>query len=96
MGTIQRNSRMGIMSPLWLVLGILFGIAAAIEAKKKGRSEIGWFLGSLALGPFGLLYVLLLPSIVPGSSAPSEDQRQRMIRAEEDRATERFKKGKAL
>ncbi len=84
---------MEIIWSFWLVFGILFGIAAAIEAEKKGRSKISWFLGSLALGPFGLLYVILLPPIPPSLS---DEQRDRAIQAGQDRADRQFKKGKML
>jgi len=44
---------------IFICLG--FGIAAAIAAGAKGRSGCGWFILGFLLGPFGLLFILLLP-----------------------------------
>jgi hypothetical protein len=55
-----------------LIIWLLFGVGCAIVASNKSRSVVGWFcLGSL-LGPFGLLYILLLrPVSEPSESSPS-------------------------
>ncbi|MFA4901612.1 MAG: zinc ribbon domain-containing protein [Desulfobaccales bacterium] len=45
-----------------LIIWILFGIGAAIAASNKGRSVFGWFLLGILLGPFGLLFALLISS----------------------------------
>jgi len=45
------------------IIWILFGIAAAITAGNKGRSGCAWFFVGVLLGPFGLLFALLLKPI---------------------------------
>jgi hypothetical protein len=50
-----------------LLIWILFGIAAVIVASQKNRSGCAWFALGFLLGPFGLLFALLLPSL-PSSS----------------------------
>jgi hypothetical protein len=47
----------------------LFGIGCVIAASNKNRSVIIWFLLGMLLGPFGLLYILLLNPKEKGSSA---------------------------
>jgi hypothetical protein len=42
-----------------LVFWVLFGIASAVVASKKGRSGFGWFLIGVLLGPFGLLFAFI-------------------------------------
>ena len=42
------------------IIWILFGIGCVIAASNKNRSVVGWFLWGILLGPFGLLYILLL------------------------------------
>lgn len=60
-----------------VLIWVLFGVAAAIVAAHKKRSGFGWFLLGILLGPFGLLFVLLLPSrqsqLPPASPAPAVD-----------------------
>lgn len=41
---------------------ILFGIASAVVGTQKGRSGCGWFAIGMLLGPFGLLFSLLVSS----------------------------------
>lgn len=48
-----------------MVVWILFGIGAAIAASNKGRSGFGWFLLGIPLGPFALLFALLVASKQP-------------------------------
>lgn len=55
--TLQSSVRCKMTVVVWM----LFGIGAAIAASNKGRSVFGWFLLGVLLGPFGLLFVLLLP-----------------------------------
>lgn len=43
-----------------LITCILFAIASAIVASNKGRSKLGWFLMGLLLGPFSLIFVLII------------------------------------
>jgi hypothetical protein len=38
-------------------------------AQGKGRSGLGWFLGSLLLGPLATLAIVLLPPIAPAPRA---------------------------
>ena len=55
---------------MYLIIWILFGIGAAIAASNKGRSGFGWFWLGVLLGPFGLLFVLLIPKVdtsMPGT-----------------------------
>jgi len=42
------------------VIWVFFGIATAIVAPQKHRSGCGWFLVGFFLGPFGLLFALLV------------------------------------
>lgn len=51
-----------------LIIWILFGIGAAIAASNKGRSVFCWFLIGILLGPFGLIFALLVSSIKPEAS----------------------------
>ncbi len=46
----------------FLIVWLLFGIAAAIVASNKGRSGCGFFVLGILLGPFGLLFALLVAS----------------------------------
>jgi hypothetical protein len=54
---------------LWLIIWILFGIAAAIAATNKGRSAFGWFWLGVIFGPFGLLFAVLVKPLAPVASA---------------------------
>lgn len=45
---------------IFFILWILFGIGCAIAASNKNRSGVGWFFLGMLLGPFGLLFILLL------------------------------------
>ncbi|MFZ5452912.1 MAG: hypothetical protein ACOZF2_13730 [Thermodesulfobacteriota bacterium] len=55
------------------IIWVLFGIGAAIAASNKGRSSLGWFLLGILLGPFALLYVLLVPVIKLGGSSSLQE-----------------------
>ncbi len=44
-----------------IVSYVAFAIVAAIVAKNKGRSEVGWALASLLLTPLVILVLLALP-----------------------------------
>jgi len=46
-----------------LIIWVLFSIGAAIAASNKGRRGFGWFLLGIPLGPFALLFAILLPAI---------------------------------
>lgn len=48
------------MELIFPVIWLLFGAAAAIAATNKGRSGCGWFILGVLLGPFGLLFALLV------------------------------------
>jgi hypothetical protein len=48
----------------FLVIWLLFGIAAAMIASNKGRSGCGFFALGVLLGPFGILFALLSSSDV--------------------------------
>lgn len=56
----------------FLILWILFGIGCAIAAANKKRSVPGWFFLGMFLGPFGLLFILLL-SPLAAPAAPSHE-----------------------
>jgi hypothetical protein len=45
---------------LILFVWVLFGVACAICASNKKRSAVGWFFLGMLLGPFGLIFILLL------------------------------------
>lgn len=45
---------------VYLLVWILFGVGAAIAASNKGRSRFAWFLLGVLLGPFGLIYAVLV------------------------------------
>lgn len=53
-----------------IFIWILFGISAAIVASQKGRSGVSWFFLGILLGPFGLIFALILKSVVPGAIIP--------------------------
>ena len=44
-----------------LVLGLTFGILAAVAARSRGRNSLGWFLAGTLVGPFALVVALLPP-----------------------------------
>lgn len=44
-----------------LVVWFLFGIVSAVVASNKGRSGCGWFALGVLLGPFGLIFALVVP-----------------------------------
>jgi len=48
-----------------LLFWLLFGVASAIVAGNKGRSGFGWFLVGILLGPFGLIFALVVAKIEP-------------------------------
>jgi hypothetical protein len=70
-----------------VLVWILFGIGAAIVASQKGRNGVGWFFLGILLGPFGLIFALLLKSVVlgriitypPGYSRPSMSSNKRSV-----------------
>lgn len=43
-----------------LLIWFLFGIISAVVASNKGRSGFAWFLIGVLLGPFGLLFALVV------------------------------------
>lgn len=54
------------------LIWILFGVASVIVASQKGRSGCAWFALGFLLGPFGLLFVLLVNPLKanPDTSQP--------------------------
>jgi RNA polymerase subunit RPABC4/transcription elongation factor Spt4 len=44
-----------------LVVWFLFGIVSAVVASNKGRNGCGWFALGVLLGPFGLIFALVVP-----------------------------------
>jgi hypothetical protein len=44
----------------WVIFRVLCGIASSIIAGNKGRSGFGWFLFGCLLGPFGIVFALLV------------------------------------
>ncbi|MFZ0051591.1 MAG: hypothetical protein WAK96_07420 [Desulfobaccales bacterium] len=44
----------------FLIIWILFGVGCAICASNKKRSGVGWFFLGMLLGPFALIFILLL------------------------------------
>jgi hypothetical protein len=57
---------------MFVIIWILFGIGAAIAAHNKGRSGFGWFLLGFLLGPFGLVFALLIPKVDKSTSGTFE------------------------
>ena len=45
---------------LIILVWILFAVGCAISASNKNRNVVSWFLLGILLGPFGLLYILLV------------------------------------
>lgn len=72
-----------------LVIWILFGIGAAIAASNKGRSGFGWFLLGILLGPFALLYALL---VAPKQPKPKGAQSAFEQWVKQDQAHREFKR----
>ena len=56
-----------------LLIWVLFGVGCAIAAANKKRSAAGWFFIGMFLGPFGLLFILLLSPLAapPPQSYPA-------------------------
>jgi hypothetical protein len=52
------------MSMTIIIIWILFGVSAALVASQKGRSGFLWFLLGVILGPFGLLFAILIKNQV--------------------------------
>jgi hypothetical protein len=44
----------------WVIFWLLCGIASSIIAGNKGRSGFGWFLFGCLLGPFGIVFALMV------------------------------------
>lgn len=57
---------------IWLILGFY----TSYVAQQKGRDPVGWFVGGLVLGIFGLLLVFLLPPVNSKESMSSENEIQ--------------------
>jgi len=53
---------------IYLIIWILFGIGCAIAASNKNRSAAGWFFLGILLGPFGLIFILLLSPLTASAS----------------------------
>ena len=66
-----------------IILWILFGIAAALAASSRGRSSFTWFILGGFLGPFGLLFALLLPSLKQAPAATANPTRARNVTVDE-------------
>ncbi|MDD2900873.1 MAG: zinc ribbon domain-containing protein, partial [Syntrophales bacterium] len=58
----------------FLIIWVLFGIGAVIAASNKGRSRFWWFLLGVLLGPFALLYVLLIPAVKSGGTSLLQEE----------------------
>jgi hypothetical protein len=52
---------------VFFLIWVLFGVGCAIAAANKKRSTVGWFFLGMLLGPFGLIFILLLSPL----AAPS-------------------------
>ena len=48
-----------------MIFWILCGIGAGIAASNKGRSGCGWFILGILLGPFGILFAVLVAPVSP-------------------------------
>ncbi|NVP58065.1 zinc ribbon domain-containing protein [Mycoplana rhizolycopersici] len=48
---------------IFLIIWILFGVAAGVVASSKGRSGFGWFLLGCIFGVFALIIVACLSSL---------------------------------
>jgi YHS domain-containing protein len=58
---------------VFLFIWVLFGVGCAIAAANKKRSVAGWFFLGMLLGPFGLLFILLVQPLSqsePAASSP--------------------------
>lgn len=47
------------MSLMFTLVGIVFGVIAALIARSKGRNIFGWFVAGLFVGPFALISAVL-------------------------------------
>lgn len=52
-------------------IALCCGIASAMIASSKGRNAAGWFFLGLILGPFGLVFALIV-----GKEGPSNEERR--------------------
>jgi hypothetical protein len=55
-----------------LIIWVFFGVAAVIVAAQKNRRGCAWFALGFLLGPFGLLFALLLPAL-PADATVSDN-----------------------
>ncbi len=56
----------------FILVWLLFGIASAMVAGRKGRSGIGWFLLGTLLGPFALPFAFLSSDLTKNSTEAAE------------------------
>ena len=49
------------MSSMYILVGIVFAVVAAVIARTKGRNAVGWFIAGLFIGPFALVGAILPP-----------------------------------
>jgi len=66
---------MGIVIGIGALIWVVCGIAAAVFAGQRNRSQAGWFVAGFLLGPVGLVMLLTLPvapqsQVVEASPAP--------------------------
>ncbi len=54
---------------MFLIVGVMFGVMAALVAGEKGRNPLLWFLTGFLIGPFSLIVAVLRPRAVAGRFA---------------------------
>lgn len=52
------------------ILGLLFGMLCAIQAKKKNRFTKNWFLTGFVTGPIGFMLISIMPDLSEQKSEP--------------------------
>lgn len=65
------------ISPLTLVGSLLFGIVAAVYAKKRGKNPYLWFVIGSLLGVIGVFLLFFMPKPAKRTEAPTVDDIRR-------------------
>ena len=60
------------MTLLSILTWVLFGCAAAVWSKSRGRSPLAWFIIGAIFGIFGLILLFLLPTVVDQEKEAAE------------------------
>jgi len=62
---------------IWLILGIIFAITAAVIAFDKNRNVAGWSAIGLILGIFGIVIIAVIKPLEPSSESRTQENAKR-------------------